>query len=542
MADNAELNAGSGGITLALDDISGVHHQKVKIEFGDDDSATQVSAANPLPVTGPLTDTELRATAVPVSGAVTVSGVATAANQLADGHNVTVDNAAGAAAVNIQDGGNVISVDDGGATLSIDDGGGIITVDGTITEANSAAVKTAVEAIQGGQLADGHNVTVDNVGGVEVVQPTAADLNVTEASAASLLTEAQKIDDVHGTTGAAHPSKGVLVQGSNGTNAYNLKTNTTGHLQIQVLGASGDVWAVADLGSGIKTGVVSLADEGGALIGGVNPLDVNLVGTMLVEGGIVHDNPDGSTRPVKIGGRARTAEPAAVADNDRVNAYYDEKGYQHTKIHNGADIEVVQPTAADFNCTEANSGAIKTAVETIDNAISGNEILIAGGATQANDVKVTLDSEAVVLGAGSAAVGKLAANSGVDIGDVDVTSLSDSVDGPGAPSIDSYATDDINLAANTANQSIIAAPGASKQIWIYGLIGTADAAGSISIQDEDDAALSGVMPVAANGGFVMNPSGNFAMPWIKAATNKAVEIDTVTCTFDGTVTYAIVSV
>jgi hypothetical protein len=44
-------------------------------------------------------------------------------------------------------------------------------------------------------------------------------------------------------------------------------------------------------------------------------------------------------------------------------------------------------------------------------------------ASDHSDVKVTLDSEAVVLGAGSAAVGKLAANSGVDIGDVDVTSV-----------------------------------------------------------------------------------------------------------------------
>lgn len=55
-------------------------------------------------------------------------------------------------------------------------------------------------------------------------------------------------------------------------------------------------------------------------------------------------------------------------------------------------------------------------------------------ASNHSDVKVTLDSEAVVLGAGtaeigklaagSAAIGKLAANSGVDIGDVDVTSIS----------------------------------------------------------------------------------------------------------------------
>jgi len=42
---------------------------------------------------------------------VTVSGVATAANQLPDGHAVTVDNASGASAVNIQDGGNSITID-----------------------------------------------------------------------------------------------------------------------------------------------------------------------------------------------------------------------------------------------------------------------------------------------------------------------------------------------------------------------------------------------------------------------------------------------
>lgn len=39
------------------------------------------------------------------------TGAATAALQLPDGHNVTVDNAAGAAAVNIQDGGNSITID-----------------------------------------------------------------------------------------------------------------------------------------------------------------------------------------------------------------------------------------------------------------------------------------------------------------------------------------------------------------------------------------------------------------------------------------------
>src|SRR5690242_4572722 len=51
MANNTQLNNGTGGDVIATDDISGVKHQLVKIEYGDEDSATQVSPTNPLPVT-----------------------------------------------------------------------------------------------------------------------------------------------------------------------------------------------------------------------------------------------------------------------------------------------------------------------------------------------------------------------------------------------------------------------------------------------------------------------------------------------------------
>ena len=50
MADNTTLNEGSGGDVIATDDINGVKHQRVKIEYGNDGSATDVSDANPLPV------------------------------------------------------------------------------------------------------------------------------------------------------------------------------------------------------------------------------------------------------------------------------------------------------------------------------------------------------------------------------------------------------------------------------------------------------------------------------------------------------------
>ncbi len=65
---------------------------------------------------------------------VDASGSTLGANSGVDIGDVTINNAGAGAAVNIQDGGNVISIDDGGSTISIDDGGGIITVDGTITQ------------------------------------------------------------------------------------------------------------------------------------------------------------------------------------------------------------------------------------------------------------------------------------------------------------------------------------------------------------------------------------------------------------------------
>lgn len=78
------------------------------------------------------------------------------------------------------------------------------------------------------------------------------------------------------------------------------------------------------------------------------------------------------------------------------------------------------------NLTVLDSTGTTKTVKTTDNAsvhTPHHSIEDPCAGTQTNDVKVTLDSEAVVLGAGSAAVGKLAANSGVDIGDVDVLSI-----------------------------------------------------------------------------------------------------------------------
>ena len=54
MADNIQLNGGIGGALLAADEIAGVKHQRVKIQYGADGSATDVSTSSPLPVTNLL--------------------------------------------------------------------------------------------------------------------------------------------------------------------------------------------------------------------------------------------------------------------------------------------------------------------------------------------------------------------------------------------------------------------------------------------------------------------------------------------------------
>jgi hypothetical protein len=190
----------------------------------------------------------------------------------------------------------------------------------------------------------------------------------------------------------------------------------------------------------------------------------------------------------------------------------------------------------------------------------GNLATIAGNTTSIDGKITACNTGAVVLAAGTAAIGKLAANSGVDIGDVDVTSLPalaagtnnigdvdvltvpSSIQGPGNPVIDSYATIAINL--TTGADQVLVASAANKQIWVYGYAFTVgDAAGqTVSLQDEDNAALTGIMEFAQYGGICVPPSGNFAMPVFKLATDKDLEVDITGGDVDGWLAYAIVAV
>lgn len=115
--------------------------------------------------------------------------------------------------------------------------------------------------------------------------------------------------------------------------------------------------------------------------------------------------------------------------------------------------------------------------------------------------------------------------------------------GSAQPTVDSYSSVAIDEVTG-ANQQLIAAPGANKQIWVYGYSIVADTAvTTVELQDEDDTVcVSYAGGFAQYGGISVSPSGNFAQPLFKVATNKALEADVGTGSISGSLQYAIVSV
>lgn len=108
--------------------------------------------------------------------------------------------------------------------------------------------------------------------------------------------------------------------------------------------------------------------------------------------------------------------------------------------------------------------------------------------------------------------------------------------------VDSYTHVAINLTTG-ANQVLVSSA-ANKQVWVHGFAFTCgDADGqTVSLQDEDDTALTGVMEFAQYGGVAMAPSGNIACPLFKLGTDKDLEIDITGGDVDGFLVYSVVDV
>lgn len=439
MADNIELDAGTGGAVIATDDDATAHHQYVKVEFGPDNTQTKVTVTEGLPIQNDDTDLKITldseavvlgagtaeigklaaSTAaigklaansgvdigdVDVTSSALPTGAATAAKQLADGHNVTVDNGAAGAAINIQDGGNSITID------------GAVTAD----------------------LGANNDVTID---GSSVVS----------------------VDDT--TTHTAGTTEGINI--------------------MAVATPTGTVIDSNDIG------MVAMSLDRRLHV----DADITASVTLTVDGSGVTQPVSAASLPLPSGAATSAAQ---LADGHNVT------------IDNAGGVEVVQLTAGDLNMTEASAAGILT-----DTGVIASD-------TTSIDGKITA----------------------CDTGAVVVTALPRSQIGPAEPgtAIDSYTQKAINL--TTGADQVLVASAANKQIWVYGYqftCGTADGQ-SVSFQDQDDVALSGIMKFAQYGGASVAPSGNFSMPIWKLGTDKDLEIDIVGGDVDGWITYAILSV
>jgi len=156
MADNVQLNSPTtAGATIATDEISGVQHQLIKIEFGIDGESIMVSDANPLPVS--VDSLPLPTGAATVAAQTTQSAILndieseTAAIQV-NTNNLDVelstrlkpaDTLAGVTTVGSIT--NVVHIDDNGGSITVD---GDVTVSGVATESKQDSQITLQNTLQ----------------------------------------------------------------------------------------------------------------------------------------------------------------------------------------------------------------------------------------------------------------------------------------------------------------------------------------------------------------------------------------------------------
>ena len=294
MTDNIELNAGSGGAIISADDIGGVWTQIIKLAFGALNTATLVTASDPLPVTA-------------ISSALP-SGAATSAKQ------------------------------DSQTTLL-----------GTI-DADTGSILTAVELIDDAIYIDDADWT-DNtskhvlVGGVYQSAPH----TVTDGDVTPFLTDVNGRLAVAGTLAVTQSGTWDEVGINDSGNSITVDWAGT----APPIGAGTEAAALRVTIATDSTGVLSIDDNGG-IITVDGTVAVTNAGTFAVQdataqaslsvmddwdnaasdgasvsGDVAHDSSDAG-EPVKIGTKAYspdgTTPGTAVAENDRTNLKSDLDG------------------------------------------------------------------------------------------------------------------------------------------------------------------------------------------------------------------------
>ena len=270
------------------------------------------------------------------------------------------------------------------------------------------------------------------------------------------------------TNGGSLPSSVLVVAGYDGANVRAIKTDSSGELQVDIgsivpgTGATSLGKAIQSAQGATDTGVAALvvrndtlADLSGA-DGDYSPLQVNATGALYTS--LATSLPAGSNAigklaansGVDIGDVDVTSLPSIPAGTNSIGTVILGAGTAaigKLVANSGVDIGDVDVTSVVPGVGATNLGkAIQSAQGATDVGVAAlvvrNDTLadLSGADGDYSPLQVnatgalytslatalpagTNSIGTVILGAGTAAIGKLAANSGVDIGDVDVTSL-----------------------------------------------------------------------------------------------------------------------
>lgn len=327
--------------------------------------------------------------------------------------NVTIDNEGGASAVNVQDGGNSLTVD-GAVTANA---GTNLNTSALALESggNLASIKTNTDKIpaQGQALAAASLPVVLPAAQITTLTPPAAITGF--ATSAKQDTIISHIDGIEGSVDGIEAllttiESNQLPDGHNVT-VDNASIAVTGTVTAAVTGT-----VTANAGTNLNTSALALETGGNLAAIKAKTDNIPALGQALAAG---------SVPVVLTAAQLSTLTPPAAITGFATSAKQD------TIIGHVDGIETVLGTI------DTDTGNIVTSVQLLDNAVDGNylntNMNIAGtdvaggnGTTSAQTQRVTISSDStgqVKLAAGTAAIGKLVANSGVDIGDVDVLSL-----------------------------------------------------------------------------------------------------------------------
>ena len=262
--------------------------------------------------------------------------------------------------------GNNFVFDDGFTGSSSSGGGGSSSSSSTgLTDAELRAtpvpISGTVTADQGGtwtvQPGNTANTTAWKVDGSAVTQPV---------SAASLPLP----------TGAATSAK----QDTQQTALDAIK------IAVEILDnvVSGSEAQVDIVSSALPTGASTLAEQQSqtASLSVMDDWDNAASDGASVSGDVAHDAVDAG-EPVKIGGKARTANPTAVAANDRVDAFFDDVGRQVT--FNGVPRDLlVSPTITTITASTSETTVLAAGVAGVFHDVYG--IIITNTSATATEV------------------------------------------------------------------------------------------------------------------------------------------------------------